>query len=60
MYNGMSFDIFEGNDYSIWIVHVIPFLVLCGTSHKSSRFESYGLTKLEDPHMSSRSSKSSK
>jgi hypothetical protein len=40
------------------IVHVIPFLVVCGTSHNSSWFESYGLTKLEDPHMSSRSPKS--
>jgi ribonuclease HI len=31
-----------------------------GTSHNSSRFESDGLMKLEDPHMSSRSPKRSK
>ena len=30
---------------------VIPFPVVCGMSHNSSRFETYGLTKLEDPHM---------
>jgi hypothetical protein len=34
-----------------WIVLVMPFLVVCGMSHNSSRFESYGLMKLEDPHM---------
>jgi hypothetical protein len=27
------------------------FQVVCGTSHNSSRFESYGLMKLKDPHM---------
>jgi hypothetical protein len=47
----MIFDIFEGKNHSIWIVHVMPFSLVCGTSHNSSRFESYGLTKLEDPHM---------
>jgi hypothetical protein len=29
----------------------MPFLVVCGMSHNSSRFESYGPTKLKDPHM---------
>jgi hypothetical protein len=29
----------------------MPFPVVCGTSHNSSRFESYDLMKLEDPHM---------
>jgi hypothetical protein len=33
------------------IVLVMPFPVVCGMSHNSSRFESYGLTKLENPHM---------
>jgi hypothetical protein len=60
MYNGMSFNIFEGKDYSGWIVHVMPFPVVCGTSHNSSRLESYGHVKLENPHESSRSPKRSK
>ena len=34
-----------------WIVLVMSFPVVCGMSHSSSRFESYGLMKLEDPHM---------
>ena len=42
--------IFQWN-YNIWIVLVMPFLVVCGTSHNSSWFESYGLTKLKEPHM---------
>ena len=29
----------------------MPFPVVCGSSHNSSWFESYGLTKLNDPHM---------
>jgi hypothetical protein len=33
----------------------MPFSVVCGTSHNSSRLESYGHVKLEDPHESSRS-----
>ena len=33
------------------IVLVTPFLVVCGMSHNSSWFESYGLTKMKDPHM---------
>jgi hypothetical protein len=49
MYNGMSFNIFEGKTNSIWVVHVMPFLVVCGTSHNSSRLESYGHVKLENP-----------
>jgi hypothetical protein len=56
----MIFSIFEGNTILVWILNVIPFMVVCGMSHNSSRFESYGLTKLEDPHMSSRSPKRSK
>jgi hypothetical protein len=32
-------------------VLVISFLVVCGMSHNSSWFESYGLTKMKDPHM---------
>jgi hypothetical protein len=36
----------------------MPFPVVCGTSHNSSQFESYGLVKLEDPHMLARSPKS--
>ena len=34
-----------------WIVLVMSFLVVCGMSHNSSWFESYGLTKMKDPHM---------
>jgi hypothetical protein len=45
---------------SIWIVLVMPFLVVCGTSHNSSRLDIYGHVKLEDPHESSRSPKKSK
>ena len=52
MYNGMCLNIFEGMDY-IWIIHVIPFLVVCGMSHKSSRSESYGHEKLENPGLGS-------
>ena len=51
MYNVINFNIFEGNDILYGCLHVMPFLVVCGMSHNSSRFESYGLTKLEDPHM---------
>ena len=29
----------------------MPFPVVCGVPHNSSRFESYGLMKLKDPHM---------
>jgi len=39
---------------------VMPFLGVCGTSHKSSRLKSYGHVKLEDHHESSRSPKKSK
>jgi hypothetical protein len=34
---------------------VMPFPVICGMSHNSSRLESYGLVKLENPHVLSRS-----
>jgi hypothetical protein len=34
-------------NYPIWIFLVIPFPVVCGTSHNSSRLESYGHEKLE-------------
>jgi hypothetical protein len=37
----------------------IPFPMVYGTSHNSSWFESYGLTKLENPHMLARSPKRS-
>jgi hypothetical protein len=33
--------------YPRWIVLVIPFPVVCGMSHNSSRLESYGHEKLE-------------
>jgi hypothetical protein len=35
--------------YPIWIVLVMSFLVVRGTSHNSSRLESYGHEKLETP-----------
>jgi hypothetical protein len=50
MDNVTCFDIFVGKDYSRWKVHVIPFPVVCGTSHNSSRLKSYGHVKLENPH----------
>jgi hypothetical protein len=34
-----------------WIVFVMTFPVICGTSHNSSRLESYGFVKLENPHV---------
>jgi hypothetical protein len=41
----------------MWIFLVMSFLVVCGTSHNSSRLESYlqAMVKLENPHESSRS-----
>jgi hypothetical protein len=36
---------------SIWIFLVIPFPVVCGISHNSSRLESYGHEKLENPDL---------
>jgi hypothetical protein len=59
MNNGMSFDILAGKTI-LWIVHVMTFPVVCGTSHNSSQLESYGHVKLENPHESSRSPKRSK
>jgi hypothetical protein len=35
--------------YPRWIVLVMSFPVVCGTSHNSSRLESYGHEKLETP-----------
>ena len=51
---------FVSEDYSRWIVHVMPFLVVCGTSHNSSQLESYDHMKLENPHESYRSPQDSK
>jgi hypothetical protein len=42
-------------NYSRWIVHVMIFTVICGTSHNSSWLERYGHVKLENPHELSRS-----
>jgi hypothetical protein len=35
----------------IRVITVMPFSVVCGMSHNSSWFESYGPTKVKDPHM---------
>ena len=41
-------EFFQGK-YPIWIVFVVSFPVVCGTSHNSSWLESYGHEKLETP-----------
>jgi hypothetical protein len=40
--------------YHRWIIHVVPFLVICVTSHGSSRLRRHGFVKLEDPQEYSR------
>jgi hypothetical protein len=49
MYNGMIFNIFEGNNILYGYYMSFHFPVVCGTSHNSSRLESYGHEKLENP-----------
>jgi hypothetical protein len=56
----MSFDIFEGKTILYGYYMSFHFPVVCETSHNSSRLESYGHVKLENPHESSRSPKRSK
>jgi hypothetical protein len=51
----MNISEFVGEYYHIWIVHVMSFPVICGTSRSSSRLRRYGLVKLENPHELSRS-----
>jgi hypothetical protein len=51
----MKINEYAGNNIHGWIVHIVPFLVICGTSCSSSRLDRYGLENLQNHHELSRS-----